>query len=87
MEAGQEVLDARAAFPDNTLADLYSSTSMPPLLRKAHTHLDKAVQSAFGLRLDATEERMLEVLFANYSEATEGLLHKPKATRTPKVTA
>jgi hypothetical protein len=87
MEAGQEVLDARAAFPDNTLADLYGSTSMPPLLRKAHTHLDKAVQSAFGLRLDATEERMLEVLFANYSEATEGLLHKPKATRTRKVTA
>lgn len=45
--AAQGVLDARAQFPDATLADLYDPLSMPPALVKAHQQLDKAVDAAY----------------------------------------
>lgn len=45
--AAQAVLDARAAFPDSTLADLYDPLSMPPALVKAHQLLDRAVDAAY----------------------------------------
>ena len=45
--AAQGVLDARAQFPDATLADLYDPLTMPPSLVKAHAALDKAVDAAY----------------------------------------
>ena len=45
--AAQGVLDARAAFPGSTLADLYDPLTMPPALVKAHQQLDKAVDAAY----------------------------------------
>src|SRR3546814_944241 len=45
--AAQGVLDARAGFPDATLADLYDPLTMPPALVKAHQQLDKAVDPAY----------------------------------------
>lgn len=45
--AAQGVLDARAAFPGSTLADLYDPLTMPPLLVKAHQQLDRAVDAAY----------------------------------------
>src|SRR3546814_2530907 len=39
--AAQGVLDARAGFPDATLADLYDPLTMPPALVKAHQQLDR----------------------------------------------
>ena len=45
--AAQGVLDARAQFPDSTLADLYDPLTMPPALVKAHQQLDKAVDAAY----------------------------------------
>jgi hypothetical protein len=45
--AAQAVLDARAQFPDSTLADLYDPLSMPPALVKAHQALDRAVDAAY----------------------------------------
>lgn len=41
------MLDARAAFPDSTLADLYDPLTMPPALVKAHAALDRAVDAAY----------------------------------------
>ena len=46
--AAQAVLDARAQFPDSSLADLYDPLTMPPVLLKAHQQLDKAVDAAYG---------------------------------------
>jgi hypothetical protein len=46
--AAQGVLNARAAFPDCSLADLYDPNTMPPELNKAHKKLDKAVWAAYG---------------------------------------
>ena len=45
--AAQGVLDARAQFPDATLADLYDPLTMPPALVKAHQQLDRAVDAAY----------------------------------------
>ena len=46
-QAAQAVLDARAAHPDASLADLYDPVAMPPDLRRAHQALDKAVDAAY----------------------------------------
>ena len=47
-KTAQAILDARALFPDSSLADLYDETTMPPELRKAHQQNDKAVMQAYG---------------------------------------
>ena len=44
----QAILDARADYPDASLADLYDELTMPPELRKAHQENDKAVMEAYG---------------------------------------
>jgi hypothetical protein len=41
------VLDARAAFPGSSLADLYDPLTMPPALLRAHQKLDAAVDKAY----------------------------------------
>jgi type I restriction-modification system DNA methylase subunit len=66
--SAQSVLDTRAKFPNNSLADLYESASMPPELAKAHNKLDADVLSAYELKADATDDEILEVLFAMYAE-------------------
>lgn len=45
--AAQAVLEARAAFPGSTLADLYDPLTMPPALVKAHQQLDRSVDAAY----------------------------------------
>ena len=69
--SAQSVLDARMKFPDNSLADLYESASMPPELARAHSKLDADVLSAYGLKADATDAEILEVLFTMYAEQSQ----------------
>ena len=47
-QTAQEILDARALYPDSSLADLYDELTMPPELRKAHRLNDMAVMEAYG---------------------------------------
>lgn len=47
-KTAQAILDARALYPDASLADLYDELTMPPELRKAHQENDKAVMDAYG---------------------------------------
>lgn len=47
-KTAQAILDARALFPDSSLADLYDEIAMPPALRKAHQLNDRAVMEAYG---------------------------------------
>ena len=47
-QTAQAILDARALYPDASLADLYDETTMLPELRKAHQQNDKAVMVAYG---------------------------------------
>lgn len=51
----QAILDARAKYPDCSLADLYDEVTMPPELRKAHQDNDRAVMAAYGFSTKMTE--------------------------------
>ena len=48
-QSAQAILDARAKYPDSSLADLYDELTMPADLRKAHEQNDRAVMAAYGL--------------------------------------
>lgn len=47
-KTAQAILDARALYPESSLADLYDELTMPVELRKAHRANDKAVMEAYG---------------------------------------
>lgn len=47
-QTAQAILDARALYPDSSLADLYDELTMPLELRKAHQANDRAVMDAYG---------------------------------------
>ena len=69
-QTAQAILDARALYPDSSLADLYDSLTMPPELRKAHRANDAAVLEAYGFPKDATESDIVARLFKMYQELT-----------------
>ena len=64
----QAVLDARAAHPNATLADLYDPDLMPPNLRRAHRSLDRAVDRLYRSRGFASERERAEHLFMLYEK-------------------
>ncbi|MEO6079362.1 MAG: DNA methyltransferase [Steroidobacteraceae bacterium] len=72
-QAAQGVLDARAAHPDSTLADLYDPLTMPPDLLKAHQKLDRAVDAAYGRKDFKTEVERVAFLFECYQALTAPL--------------
>lgn len=55
-QTAQGILDARALYPDSSLADLYDPLTMPPELRKAHQMNDRAVMQAYGMPIKETDE-------------------------------
>ena len=69
--AAQAVLDARAAHPGATLADLYDPLTMPADLVKAHAHLDALVDKAYGLKPTCTDSDRVALLFRLYAEKTK----------------
>jgi hypothetical protein len=72
-KAAQSVLDARALFPDASLADLYDPLTMPPALSKAHKALDVAVDACYRSKGFGTELERVEFLFGLYEEYTAAL--------------
>ena len=70
-QTAQGILDARALYPDSSLADLYDNLTMPPELRKAHRANDIAVMEAYGFRKDMTDPEIVTELFKMYQELTE----------------
>ena len=66
----QGILDARALYPESSLADLYDEMAMPPELRRAHQANDTAVLEAYGFPKDATESDIVARLFKMYRELT-----------------
>ena len=71
-QTAQAILDARALYPDCSLADLYDEVTMPPELRKAHQQNDKAVMQAYGFwgKLN-TETECVAELMKMYQELTK----------------
>ena len=71
-QTAQAILDARALYPDSSLADLYDEVTMPVELRKAHQNNDRAVMQAYGFPIkDFTESDCVAKLLEMYKELTE----------------
>jgi hypothetical protein len=83
-QAAQKVLDARAAFPDATLADLYDPNTMPKKLLDAHRDLDSAVDACYRKTPFKTELERLEYLFGMYKELTKDLFTGEKRNKKIK---
>ena len=70
-QTAQVILDARALYPDASLADLYDELTMPPELRKAHQANDKAVMAAYGFPIkNFSESDCVAALMKMYQELT-----------------
>lgn len=71
-KTAQAILDARALYPDSSLADLYDETLMPPELRKAHKANDRAVMEAYGFwgKVQSESECVAE-LMKMYQQLTQ----------------
>ena len=63
-KTAQAIIEARALFPDASLADLYDPLTMPAELRKAHKENDSAVLSAYGFPASVTEPEIVSLLFS-----------------------
>ena len=77
----QAVLDARAANPVATLADLYDPDLMPPNLRRAHQALDRAVDRLYRRSGFSSERERVEHLFMLYEKSRSPLVSRPSARR------
>jgi hypothetical protein len=82
--AAQAVLDARAAHPQASLADLYDPLTMPANLLKAHQVLDKAVDAAYGYKGASTDAARVAFLFERYQAITSLLPAAEKTRKTRK---
>ena len=67
-QTAQAILDARALYPDSSLADLYDELTMPVELRRAHQNNDRAVMQAYGFPVKSTftESQCVAELFKMY---------------------
>ena len=77
-KTAQAILDARALYPESSLADLYDELTMPKELRRAHQANDKAVMEAYnmtkivdGKKTWLTESETVARLFEMYEEITK----------------
>ena len=77
-KTAQAILDARALYPDSSLADLYDPLTMPPELLKAHKANDKAVLALYGFNADASEEEIVAKLMQMYSDKVKELQKSAK---------
>ena len=67
----QAILNARAKYPDSSLADLYDEVAMPPELRRAHQDNDRAVMAAYGFSTKMSESKCVAELFKMYQQLTK----------------
>lgn len=71
-KTAQAILDARALYPNSSLADLYDELTMPKELRKAHQENDKAVMEAYGFDWKRmTESDCVAELMKMYEKLTQ----------------
>ena len=71
-QTAQAILEARAKYPDASLADLYDDTFMPPELRTAHQNNDRAVMATYGFPIKGfTESDCVAELMKLYQKMTE----------------
>ena len=69
-QTAQAILDARALYPDSSLAELYDPVLMPTELREAHRQNDRAVMAAYGFSTKITESECVAALFNLFTGIT-----------------
>lgn len=79
--AAQAVLNARAKYPDSSLADLYDPLSMPPDLVKAHYRLDTAVDVAYSKKKFSGDSDRVAFLFELYQQLESPLTAQKRERR------
>jgi type I restriction-modification system DNA methylase subunit len=67
----KKILEVRAKYPTETLADLYDDSVMLPDLRQAHQANDRAVMEAYGFDPKMTESQIVAELFKMYKNLIE----------------
>ena len=67
-KTAQMILDARAKYPNSSLADLYDELTMPSDLRTAHQLNDKAVMDAYGFNIKMIESECVAKLMEMYEK-------------------
>ncbi len=77
----QAILEARAMFLDSPLDVLYDTDTMPPALRTAHRHLDRAVDQLYRRTGFASERERVEHLFVLYEKMRAPLVVATKGKR------
>ncbi len=83
--SAQAVLDARSAFPQSSLADLYDPLTMPPALVKAHQDLDRAVEKCYRAgKAFASDEERITLLFELYEKYTAPLTAEAQSKKQQK---
>ncbi len=85
-DAAQAVLDARAKYPDSSLADLYDPLTMPPELVNAHHKLDAVVDAAYSKKKFSGDSDRVAFLFELYQQLISSLPPKLKAKRVKEST-
>ena len=70
-QTAQGILDARALYPESSLADLYDDVVMPPELREAHRANDRAVMRAYGFSTKITESECVAELMKQYEQLVQ----------------
>ena len=71
-QTAQAILEARALYPESSLADLYDELTMPPELRRAHQDNDRAVMAAYGFDVKTmTESQCVAELFKLYKQLAQ----------------
>ena len=71
-QTAQGILDARAQYPNSSLADLYDPALMPPALLEAHRRNDRAVMDAYGFSTRMTEPECTSRLLELYARLAKG---------------
>lgn len=88
-QTAQAILDARALYPDSSLADLYDEVVMPSELRKAHQNNDRAVMQAYGFTKDhpafSSESACVAELMKMYQQKVQEL-EQQEAAKKKKTT-
>ena len=77
-KTAQAILDARALYPNSSLADLYDEDLMPIEIRKAHNTNDKEVLKLYGMKSDIEEDEIVSKLFKMYEEKLNEVSKKKK---------
>jgi hypothetical protein len=77
----------RASFPGTSLDALYDQDSMPPVLRKAHSALDKAVDRLYRLKAFKFERERVEHLFEIYEKSAAPIDDTKAKQNRPKLVA